>query len=788
MSVEVRSFENLVRSRASAFNIAINKIVKPTFQGLQDPKLYQEDMVSMAKLKRQPFPRQARLISAANHHLLKENNLIISAEMGTGKTISGISLAYLQFLANGQKTMKTAVMCPSHLVSKWASEIEATLGKKDKKIIPYEIAIIRKWTDLIGYKDAVLGKKLYFFIFSKESAKLGYPIREAYATRKTLIREEYFDENGNNAVRSKIRKVKVCPDCGEEIEPEGRNNRPRKCPECGAVCRQVDKDKPSATRLSLASYFKTFPKGWIDLLVLDELHELKGGDTAQGNAFGSIASQAKKCVGLTGTLLNGYASSLFYILFRLNPKMMKEKLKLDYGDLSRFIELYGAVQEFRQDMEVDMEGKVTRMGRKVNVRELPRINPYLLTLMLPFTIFLRLDEMNIALPDYEEHIQIIEPDSEWVGEYKSYLSDLASSAHRDKRVLGSLANDSISICDLPFKDAFCEYSSNARYRAPVDESFVTAKEKALVSNVEAEFANGRKCLVFVTYTNLGTSARVEGILKENFPNKAIQVLPASVNANKREKWIEDHPCDVLICNPELVKTGLDLLEFPTIIFYQTTYNVFTLKQASRRSWRIGQENKVKVIFMTYSNTAQRKALSLISQKLSAANSLEGRLSLGNDLAALEEDSSSLQVQLARAIMEGGLVDSEDEIHASRWTFEEREWDAFEKSYINAKEKVMSQRFAALEKRMNQEAIEVSEKVEVAIQAVKEATPETKEKAQEESKNTLAEYFAEDAKISVTRRVKRRGKYVEEELEMTRAEIQVMIQDPDNKTALQLSLF
>lgn len=98
---------------------------------------------------------------------------------------------------------------------------------------------------------------------------------------------------------------------------------PRVC-ECGAVLRQVDKSKQSNTRLSVAEYIKSVPKGWIDLLFLDELHELKGGDTGQGNAFGAIASMSKKCVGLTGTLLNGCASSLFYILYRMNPKLMKE--------------------------------------------------------------------------------------------------------------------------------------------------------------------------------------------------------------------------------------------------------------------------------------------------------------------------------------------------------------------------------------------------------------------------------------------------------------------------------
>ena len=46
---------------------------------------------------------------------------------------------------------------------------------------------------------------------------------------------------------------------------------------------------------------------------------------------------------------------------------------------------------------------------------------------------------------------------------------------------------------------------------------------------------------------------------------------------------------VCICHPKLVQTGLDLLEFPTIFFVQTGYSIYTLRQASRRSWRIGQK-------------------------------------------------------------------------------------------------------------------------------------------------------------------------------------------------------
>ncbi|KXC26729.1 hypothetical protein AW888_06665 [Pseudomonas aeruginosa] len=69
----------------------------------------------------------------------------------------------------------------------------------------------------------------------------------------------------------------------------------------------------------------------------------------------------------------------------------------------------------------------------------------------------------------------------------------------------------------------------------------------------------------------------------------VAVLRASVDTARREDWILDQidrGIDALITNPELVKTGLDLRDFPTIAFLQTGYNVYTLQQAARRSWRI----------------------------------------------------------------------------------------------------------------------------------------------------------------------------------------------------------
>ncbi len=768
-SIVTASFADLVKNKANVLSGAISRIVQPKFKGLNNPMDYVPQMKALVNLKRAPFPRQARLIAASSEHLKNNDNLIISAEMGTGKTISGISIAYLITLAcqgfkkNPIKPFKTFIMCPSHLVSKWAAEIEVTLGKKDKAVIPYQIVIVKRWDDLAGYHLRALENKTYFFILSKETAKLSYPKRAAFTIRKAIV----VDERGNKSLSYQF----CCPDC-RQVHDEARHSKwepsiPRIC-DCGSVLRQVDKSKPSNTRLSVAEYIKKqFPKGWIDLLFLDELHELKGGDTGQGNAFGAIASMSKKCVGLTGTLLNGYASSLFYILYRMNPKLMKETLKLDYRDVERFVELYGAREMVQEAKEVNEEGIVTKKGKKISVRELPRISPYLLTLLLPFTIFLRLDEMNIELPDYEESVELVEPDKEWLGEYQKYLKELASEVRKNRRVLGALANDAISICDLPFMEFAPQTSDNKTcYTPPVNEDFVTAKEKKLTKLVREELSNGRKCLIFATYTNLGVSKRLESLLGSALQGFSIKCLPSSVEASKREKWINDNPCDVLICNPELVKTGLDLLEYPTIIFYQTTYNVFTLKQAARRSWRIGQDKNVKVIFMTYDKTSQRKALSLISRKVAAANSLEGRLSLGGDLAGLEEESTSLQMQLAKAIAQGGNSDK-DNIETTKWSFVPREWDAFESLYINLQQEAREKGEISVERNVD-EPLVLKPIVVPPVTKVKKIPK-----------------LDEDEKITVYKRVRKGKNYVDEAIDLTRAEIQILIQD---NGPIQLSLF
>src|SRR3546814_9822497 len=107
------------------------------------------------------------------------------------------------------------------------------------------------------------------------------------------------------------------------------------------------------------------------------------------------------------------------------------------------------------------------------------------------------------------------------------------------------------------------------------------KERELIEICKQEKAEGRKTLVYSVYTGTrDTTSRLKVLLEQE--GFKVAVLRASVDASRREDWIAeqlDRGIDVLITNPELVKTGLDLLEFPTIVFMQSGYNVYSLQQA-----------------------------------------------------------------------------------------------------------------------------------------------------------------------------------------------------------------
>ena len=73
-----------------------------------------------------------------------------------------------------------------------------------------------------------------------------------------------------------------------------------------------------------------------------------------------------------------------------------------------------------------------------------------------------------------------------------------------------------------------------------------------------------------------------------------------------------------------------------------------MRQAARRSWRIGQTAPVNVYFMTYQNCLQADALKLVAQKVQTSLAVEGELP-EDGLSAYADGGDNLFLTLARQI-------------------------------------------------------------------------------------------------------------------------------------------
>ena len=478
-------------------------------------------------------------------------------------------------------------------------------------------------------------------------------------------------------------RVPCCPDCTAQITDKDGvpltdadlNRRRHVCSHCGSPLWQADKSGPK--RYPLADYVKHHMGGFFDLLITDEVHEYKGRGSAQGIAAGVLADACGKSLSLSGTLMGGYSSTLFHLLYRFSPEIRTEFGRSEEG---RWIERYGFVEHSigKPDDESMEDGRNSRRKkfRKV-VRERPGLAPSALFHLIGNTVFLRLSDVASGLPDYTEQILLSSMDSEkdhtgysqrsaYDTVFEELRKELAEALKSgSKRLLATYLQTLLAYPDGCTKGetVFDPRSGDVIVQVPpLSESKLYPKEQALIDLVAAERMEGRRVLVYVTHTGTrDITGRMDDILTRHGFRVAVMKADA-VAPDKREKWVADRVkqgIDVMICHPRLVQTGLDLIDFQTLCWYETDYSVYVMRQASRRSWRIGQTRPVKVVFMSYRNTLQADALKLVAKKLQSSLAVEGELP-EDGLAAFGDDGDDMMMALARKIVSGEEEDGEAE--------------------------------------------------------------------------------------------------------------------------------
>ncbi len=644
------------------FKEAIARRVVESYPPLYRPS---ENGGTLPRLLRKPLGAQADAIRGAALSLRTHRGTTVVGEMGTGKTFIGAAAAHM---AGFQRVL---VLCPPHLTRKWKREVEQTAPGA-------RAAIVASITDLERLRLSV-GTGPLFAVMSRERAKLSYrwkvSVTYRWATsRGRLIRDE---ETGEPF------RVPCCPVCtaqivdrdGVPLADADLNRRKHTCADCGSPLWQADGSGPK--RYPLSDYVKHHMRGFFDLLIGDEVHEFKGRGSAQGIAAGVLADACGKSLSLTGTLLGGYSSTIFHLLYRFSPEIRTEFGRSDEG---RWIKRYGFEEHTigKPDDDALEDGRFSRRRkfRKV-VRERPGLVPSALFHIIPNTVFLRLSDVASGLPDYEERILLSSMDTEedatgysqrtaYNTVFEELRKELASALKSgSKRLLATYLQTLLAYPEgcTRGETVFDPRSGDVIVQVPpLSEEKLYPKEKALVDLVAAERMEGRRVLVYATHTGTrDITGRMEEILTRHGFRVAVMKADA-VAPDRREAWVAEkvkQGIEVMICHPRLVQTGLDLIDFPTLCWFETDYSVYVSRQASRRSWRIGQTRPVKVVFMSYRNTLQADALKLVAKKLQSSLAVEGELP-EDGLAAYGDDGDDLMMALARRIVSGEEAADETE--------------------------------------------------------------------------------------------------------------------------------
>lgn len=526
-------------------------------------------------------------------------------------------------------------MCPSHVTRKWVREIGETLPDAYAMVV----RSITEFDRLYAMYEA--GDKNVFAVFSKERARDGY-MRYPAVTLKQRLRKsffacpscgepilqersddgtKYFDYADHLFFQKENRQNHVCSECGSSLWAPvvpGRNIPWTKITDFGwvykekshayltqtrnaAVLNKLEQimDDPqgmfpvvgAVRRFPLSTYIKKKYRGRIDGFLCDELHEYNN-NSGQGDAMAELFGVAKQFVGMTATLINGYSSGIFHLLYRVVPALMKKDGK-SYRRPSDFDAEYGVVESTFETTDAEYNSKRRTSRQKTQTRQLPGVSPLVFSrFLLEYTAFLSLSDMGKDLPDYEEIPVPLEMPEAVGSAYKyvetTFLRALKTDRKAAKKLMSAYMNLLTVYPDQPYDHPAIihPFSGETLVRPQNAASYadILPKEKKALEIVQAKIAAGERVLIYTSWTRTDSQKKLLDLL--NREGIRTDILTPSVSPEKREAWVVKRVrsgLQVLITNPRCVETGLDLNDFTTLIFYSMGYNLFTLRQASRRS-------------------------------------------------------------------------------------------------------------------------------------------------------------------------------------------------------------
>ena len=419
---------------------------------------------------------------------------------------------------------------------------------------------------------------------------------------------------------------------------------------------------PEPRRVALSKHINRYHRDLFDFVVIDECHEASSDESAQGRSAHRLMNMGAPTLLMTGTIMNGYAESMFANLWYASPAFRAE---FGLAEKQKFIDRYGYRKRVVEDR--DEEGTVVEFGSQSDrvtrservIGNAPGILPlFLLRHLLPISVTLHKSDLAIDLPACTQEKKAVDPGPELLSNYKILQAKLVAAIRRDQfvpdragRLFGQLAELPSYLDRAASGDYEIRYPESLKFelvarQESLPEGTVLPKEAWILDQVETELAAGRNVMVFSWHVAL--LPRIAKLVSDHI-GEPVPILHADkVPTAKRQDWIDREVVKkkrrVLVANPVSIQTGLNnLVHFATEIWHENpACNPLTYRQTVGRVDRIGQKRPTRILFPIYQDTLQVQLYELLMQKVAVSTATDGLDPESALLAAGVGDASLLQ--------------------------------------------------------------------------------------------------------------------------------------------------
>lgn len=449
---------------------------------------------------------------------------------------------------------------------------------------------------------------------------------------------------------------------------------------------------PEPRRYPLSRYILRHLRGHFDLLILDEAHEFSTKGSAQQKAAHRLVEMpGVPTISLTGSLMGGYAGSLFANFWALSRHFRQQFRPTEQ---QAFITRYGYRKVFvpvgadsgtaevvsfgsRSDREQLREApEVRQMGQSPGVLPL-----FILEHLLRVACIMHKEDLDQELPPCREipiPVSVDELDEDGkalLKEFERLLSELTRRIQADRfssdagKLWGAMSElpSYLDRCTDDLAEFVLQYPNGV----PVAKAkqfpaaWMTPKERCIVDRVRQHLADGLNVLVFLRHTGKsGLPGRYQRLFEKHLGEKAIFLDVNKVKAAHREDWLNQQVIErgrrILITHPRAVQTGLNnLVHFSRAIWVEgVDYDARVVRQANGRVHRIGQTRDVEIEVPYYEGTVQKTALDLVARKISASvlvdgSSIEGALESAG-AGDGEDEANQAAMGMGQAIYEAWI--------------------------------------------------------------------------------------------------------------------------------------